>query len=151
MHTRGEPVGEAATGPHEGAPGRHADWPRRAEPRNAGAKPHAPHAMPGTPRAGHVADAASLRVGSGRGGPPRRAATPGCPRWSHTPVPEPRRGRARAEVAPALRLRAHARAAPAPGAGRELAGGIEEGAMAGGAYLDGGNCSKLGGCVLGEN
>jgi hypothetical protein len=106
MHTRGELAGEAAAGPREGTPGRHLGWPRRAEPRNAGAKPHAPgakakgtsRAMPGTPQAGRAADAASLRVGSGRGGPPRRAATMGCPRRSCTPAPEPRRGRARARV-----------------------------------------------------
>jgi hypothetical protein len=102
MHTRGEPAGEAAAGPHEGTPGRHAGWPRRVEPRNARAKPHAPgamaegtsRAMPGTPQDDRAADAASLRVRSGRGEPPRRAATPGCPRRSRTPAPEPRRGRA---------------------------------------------------------
>lgn len=42
--------------------------------------------MPGTPRAGRVADAVSLRVGSGRGGPPRRGARAGAAR--------PRRSRA---------------------------------------------------------
>jgi hypothetical protein len=96
--------GDSATMHARGEPGCHAGWPRQAEPRNAAAKPHAPGAMaegplcamPGIPRAGRVTDATSLSVGSGRGGPPHRAAMPGCPRWSHTPARGPRLGRARA-------------------------------------------------------
>ena len=76
----------------------------RAEPHNAGAKPHAPcamaegtsRAMPGTPRAGRATNAASLRVGSSRAG---RRAGPPC--WgARAGAARPRRGRARAEAAP---------------------------------------------------
>jgi hypothetical protein len=83
MRTQREPAGEATAGPHEGVLGRHAGWPRRAEPRDAGAKPHAPGAMaegtacaapgaPGAPRAGRAGPpraatpAVSLRIGAAR-------------------------------------------------------------------------------------
>jgi hypothetical protein len=93
MHTRGDPAGEAAAGPREGAPSRHVGWPCWAEPRNAGAKLHAPgamaegtsRAMSGTPRASRAAEATSLRVGYGQAGPSRRGARAGTAR--------PRRGR----------------------------------------------------------
>jgi hypothetical protein len=42
--TREEPAREAAAGPREGAPGRRAGWPRRAELRDTRARPHAPGA-----------------------------------------------------------------------------------------------------------
>jgi hypothetical protein len=105
MHTRGELAGEAAAGPREGTPGRHLGWPRRAEPRNAGAKPHAPgakakgtsRATPRTPQA-----CASGRVGAGRrAGPPRWGAHAGAarPRRSRAGVvPVPGSIRARGEV-----------------------------------------------------
>jgi hypothetical protein len=68
---REELVEEAAAGPREGALGRHAGWPCRAEPHDAGARPHASGAMaegtaragaPGTPRAGRAAGAASCHA-----------------------------------------------------------------------------------------
>jgi hypothetical protein len=42
--TREEPAREAAAGPREGAPGRRAGWPCRAELRDTRARPHAPGA-----------------------------------------------------------------------------------------------------------
>jgi hypothetical protein len=66
--TREEPAREAAAGPREGAPGHRAGWPRRAEPRDTGARPHAPGTM-----AEGTARAASCHAG-------REPACRGCPR-----------------------------------------------------------------------
>jgi hypothetical protein len=71
--TREEPSRKAAAGARKGAPDRRAGWPRWAEPRDTGARPHAPGAMAeGTAR--HWA-AASYHAG------PSRMAAPGHRSW----------------------------------------------------------------------